>query len=79
MGRAWLCSLAGAGIGFLAGFAIVQMMLGAQPASDLTAITLFVGSFLAGCGAIAGAIIGRAEPFTKRQEALMQREPATRV
>lgn len=58
MGRTCLCSLAGAGIGFLAGFAIVRMMAGAQPASDTTAIAMFMGIFLAGTGAIAGAIVG---------------------
>jgi formate hydrogenlyase subunit 3/multisubunit Na+/H+ antiporter MnhD subunit len=69
MGRAGLCSFAGAGIGFLAGFAIVWMTLGGQPASDLTAISMFVGCFLAGCGAISGAIIGRAEFRANRQPA----------
>jgi hypothetical protein len=58
MGRTLLCSLAGAGAGFLVGFAGVWMASGGQPASDTGALILFVGSFLAGTGAIAGAIIG---------------------
>ena len=58
MKRTWLCSLAGAGAGFLVGFVAVSIAAGAEPRSDTGAIILFVGSFLAGCGAIAGAIIG---------------------
>ena len=58
MGRTLLCSLAGAGVGFLVGFAAVHIAVGAEPARDTGAITLFVGVFLAGTGAIAGAIIG---------------------
>jgi len=58
MNRTLLCSLAGGGAGFLVGFAVVSMAAGAQPASDTGAIIMFVGSFLAGTGAIAGAIIG---------------------
>ena len=58
MGRTMLCSLAGAGTGFLAGYAGVCITTGGQPASDTGAIILFVGSFLAGAGAIAGAIVG---------------------
>ena len=58
MGRTLLCSLAGAGVGFLVGFAAVYMASGAQPARDTGPIALFVGIFLAGTGAIAGAIIG---------------------
>jgi hypothetical protein len=58
MGRTMLCSLAGAGIGFLAGYVGVMIAAGGQSGSDTGAVTLFVGSFLAGTGAIAGAIIG---------------------
>ena len=58
MSRTLLCSLAGAGVGFLVGFAGVSMTLGPQSASDAAAVILFFGSFLAGTGAIAGAIIG---------------------
>jgi hypothetical protein len=58
MGRTLLCSLAGAGAGFLLGYAGVCIAAGAEPKSDTGAIILFVGSFLAGAGAIAGAIIG---------------------
>jgi hypothetical protein len=58
MGRTLFCSLVGAGVGFLVGYAIVRVTSGAQPASDATAIVIILGSFLAGTGAIAGAIIG---------------------
>ena len=58
MGRTLLCSLAGAGAGFLVGFVAVRLAAGTQPASDTGPAILFVGVFLAGTGAIAGAIIG---------------------
>jgi hypothetical protein len=58
MGRTLLGSLAGAGAGFLVGFAVVSMAAGAQPASGTGPAALFVGAFLAGPGAIAGAIVG---------------------
>jgi hypothetical protein len=78
MGRTWLCSFAGAGIGFLAAFVIVRMMAGASSPSETTAITLFVATFLAGTGAIAGAITGAVAEFSKRRdqarEAHVQRE-----
>ncbi len=73
MGRALVCSLAGAGIGFLAGFAGVSIMAGAQPASDSVVVSFFVGVFLAGAGAIAGAVIGGVadlrEFFTRKRQA----------
>jgi hypothetical protein len=68
MGRTLLYPFAGAGIGFLAGFVIVGMMAGAASPSETTAITLFVGTFLAGCGAIAGAIIGGVEFFMRGRQ-----------
>jgi hypothetical protein len=58
MGRTLLGSLAGAGAGFLVGYVAVCITAGGQPARDTGAIILFVGSFLAGTGAIAGAVIG---------------------
>ena len=59
MGRTLLCSLAGAGAGFLVGFAVVLMAFGVPLAArDTGPAALFVGVFLAGAGAIAGAIIG---------------------
>ncbi len=58
MSRTLVGSLAGARVGFLVGFAGVSMTAGSQPARETRAIILFVGSFLAGTGAIAGAIIG---------------------
>ncbi len=74
MGRTLLCSLAGAGAGFLVGFAVVRMAAGAQPASDTGPISMFVGVFLAGTGAIAGAIIGGVadllEFFRRKDQAL---------
>ena len=68
MGRTCLCSFAGAGIGFLAGLAIVGMMCGGSPSRDTAAITLFVGTFLAGCGAIAGAICGGVAEYLHRSD-----------
>jgi hypothetical protein len=58
MGRTLLCSLGGAGAGLPVGLAVVRMAAGAQPASDTAPVIIFVGIFLAGTGAIAGAIIG---------------------
>jgi hypothetical protein len=58
MGRTLRCSLAGAATGLLAGCVVVFIIGRGQPASDTVPIALFVGVFLAGPGAIAGAIIG---------------------
>ena len=62
MGRTLLCSLAGAGAGLLVGFAIafaiIRITAGPQTPPDSGAVCVFVGVFLAGAGAIAGAIIG---------------------
>ena len=77
MGRTCVYSLAGAGIGFLAGVGIVRVMIGTSPPSDTTAVTMLVGVFLAGCGAIAGAIGGAVEFLKARQprsEEPMRRE-----
>jgi hypothetical protein len=60
MKRALVCSLVGAGVGFLVGCVGVAIVTGGDAARDTAAITLFLGSFLAGAGAIAGAVIGRA-------------------
>jgi hypothetical protein len=83
MGRTWLYSFAGAGIGFLVGFVIVQLMAGASSPSETTAITLFVGTFLAGTGAIAGAITGGVAELSKKTEqaraAQVQRESEPEV
>jgi hypothetical protein len=65
MGRTLIYPFAGAVIGFLAAFVIVPMMAGS--ASDTAAITLFVGTFLAGTGAIAGAIVG-AVAYSKNKQ-----------
>jgi hypothetical protein len=72
MGRTVLVSFAGAGIGFLGAVVIVRMMAGSPPPSDTAAITLFVGTFLSGTGAIAGAIIGAAAEFFQRAEQVRQ-------
>ena len=73
MGRTLLCSLAGAGAGALVGCAVVRMAAGSQPASDTGPAMLFVAVFLAGAGAIAGAIIGGVadlrEFFTRKDQA----------
>jgi hypothetical protein len=72
MGRTLLCSLAGAGAGFVVGFAAILMVAGTQNARDEGAAVI-VGIFLAGAGAIAGAIIGGVadlrEFFTKKDQA----------
>ena len=69
MRRTLFYPFAGAGIGFLTAFVIVRIRAGASPPSDTTAITLFLGTFLAGTGAIAGAIIGAVVFFQRRQQA----------
>jgi hypothetical protein len=68
MGRALVYCFAGAGIGFLAGFVIVGLISGPHPPSDAGVIGMFVGTFLAGTGAIAGAILGAVAEFIKRNE-----------
>ena len=66
MRRALLGSWAGAGAGFAVGWAMTGMVLGGG--RDLVAISFFVGMFLAGCGAITGALIGWAAECFKRRE-----------
>ncbi len=61
MRRTLLCSLAGAGAGFFAGFVIVELfiqILARETVPDNTGMVLILGVFLAGAGTIAGAIIG---------------------
>lgn len=58
MVRALFCSLAGAGVGFLVGAILVGMVPGAESASQTCIVIVFVGGFLAGTGAVAGALIG---------------------
>ena len=69
MGRTLLYPFAGAGIGFLVAFVVVRMMAGESPPSDTAPITLFLGTFLAGPLAIAGAIIGAVEFFKRSPQA----------
>jgi hypothetical protein len=73
MSRTLVGSLAGAGVGLLVGCVGVAIVSGGQAASDTAGITLFVGSFLAGTGAIAGAVIGGVadlrESCTKKDQA----------
>lgn len=57
MGRTLLYSIAGAGAGFLIGYVAVSVAAGPEE-RDTRGVILFVGSFLAGTGAIAGAVIG---------------------
>ena len=66
MRRTLLYPFAGAGIGFLAAVAIVHVMAGPSPPSDTNAVAMLAGIFLAGCGAIAGAIVGGVEFFKRR-------------
>lgn len=76
MGRTLLCSLTGAGVGFLVGFVAIRLAAGAQPMSDTGPVALCLGVFLAGSGAIAGAIIGGVadlrEFFTRKDQALRE-------
>ena len=61
MRRTLLCSIAGAGTGFFAGFVIVQIflqVLARETVPDNTGLVLILGVFLAGTGSIVGAIIG---------------------
>lgn len=58
MSRSLVGSVAGAGIGLLVGFVGVIVATGGEAARDTAGIILFVGSFLAGAGAVAGAVIG---------------------
>jgi hypothetical protein len=78
MGRTLLCSLAGAGVGFLVGFGSVLVVAGSQHAGDAATVAVFVGVFLAGSGAIAGAIIGGVadlrEFFTKKGQPPQDRD-----
>jgi hypothetical protein len=59
MARTLFCSLAGAGVGFVAGvlgIAVVAATMSEH--GDTVAASFFTGVFLAGAGAIAGAVIG---------------------
>jgi hypothetical protein len=62
MGRTLLCSLAGAVAGFLISAAVILIVatsFGGRPtATDTAPIIAILGIFIAGMGAIAGAIIG---------------------
>ncbi len=58
MSRAFMGSLAGATVGSLVGFVGVMIVSGGEVARDTGAMILILGSFLAGLGAIAGAVIG---------------------
>ena len=77
MGRTLFSSFAGAGIGFLVAF-VIASMTGALSTPDGGAGILFVGTFLGGIGAIAGAIIGGVadllEFFKRREEARQAQE-----
>lgn len=68
MGRTGVYSITGAIIGFLAAFPIIWVMSGGETYRDTAAITLFVGTFLAGSGAIAGAITGATQEFVRRRD-----------
>jgi hypothetical protein len=75
MKRTLFCSFVGAGIGVLAAI-VFGSMTGALSSRDGGAlIILFIGTFLAGIGAIAGAIIGGvAELMTFLREKEQTRE-----
>lgn len=75
MERTWLSSFAGAGVGFLVGAVLVQLMARGYPDRDTTGMTLIVGVFLAGAGAVAGALVGGVADL---QEFLKRRDEAAR-
>ena len=78
MSRTFVCSLVGAAVGFLVGCVGVRIATGGETARDTGAVILFMGSFLAAAGAIAGAVIGGVadlrEFFTKKDQASDQKE-----
>ena len=75
--RTLLCSLAGAVAGFLASTVVILIVAGAAggrpSATDTVPIIGILGIFIAGMGAIAGAIVGGVadlrEFFRKRDQA----------
>ena len=79
MRRTLVCSLAGAGVGFLVGFLPVRLLAGFQGAGDATAVAVFIGVFLAGSGGIAGAVIGGVTELLKVYRAKDDREKDART
>jgi hypothetical protein len=79
MVRTLLGSLAGAAPGLLVVAAVFVHATGAQPSNDGGPLVLFlVGVFLAGTGAIAGAIIGGVADlleFLRRKERVRRETP----
>lgn len=80
MVRTLACSLVGAGAGFLAGVLGISVVLGIVGGyhSDTFAVSVFVGAFLAGAGAIAGAVMGGVADllgyFRRKDQALREAE-----
>jgi hypothetical protein len=72
MARTAMCSFAGAAIGILLAFIMVHIASGGMPGSDTAAITLFVGTFLAGTGAIAGAVVGGMAEYLNRADQVIE-------
>lgn len=70
MSRLLIYPFAGAGCGALAAMIVVPLVGGAN--SDIAAITVFVGTFLAGAGAIAGAVIAGGEVLASQQRVALQ-------
>ena len=56
--RTCACSLAGGVVGFMAGIVLVMIASGGEWARDTAFMILVIGAFLAGTGAVAGAVIG---------------------
>jgi hypothetical protein len=76
MGRTVLGCFVGIGSGFLLAFLLAVMMVGLE-SRDAKGIILFVGVFLAGSGAIAGAVVGGVADlleFYRKQEQDRQRQ-----
>jgi len=65
MTRLLVYPFAGAACGLLAAVMIVPVFSGNAP--DTAGVTLFVGTFLAGSGAIAGAILGGVDMLMRRE------------
>jgi hypothetical protein len=85
MARTLRCSLAGAGVGFLLGLVLVILLCGTvggpDRARDIVTATVFFGAFLAGPGAIAGAVIGGVADllaYFKRRDELLRHAQAQR-
>jgi len=72
MSRLLLYPFAGAACGAMAAMIVVPSVAGAN--ADTAAITLFIGTFLAGSGAIAGAVLAGAEVLAAEQRVALLKQ-----